>query len=136
MAHPATEGASLAPLLSDPSAPWRSDFLIEHMQGSNTVPTYCGVRTETQKLVRYATGEDELYDLVDDPGELDNVASDPSRADDVARLERRLDELCSPPPPGMDEGMTGGAAALLVGASGAMGIIGFRSTRRRRNRPR
>jgi arylsulfatase A-like enzyme len=134
--HPATEGVSLGPLLSDPSAPWRSDFLIEHMQGTNPVPTYCGVRTETQKFVRYVTGERELYDLAADPGELDNVAADPDHADDVARLERRLDELCVPAPPGMDEGMTAGAAALLVGVSGAMGVAGFRSTRRRRKRPR
>jgi N-acetylglucosamine-6-sulfatase len=29
--HPDTDGRSLVPLLHDPSAPWRSDFLIEHM---------------------------------------------------------------------------------------------------------
>ena len=49
-----------------------SDFLIEHMEGSNPVPSYCGVRTETQKFVRYATGERELYDLSDDPDEMVN----------------------------------------------------------------
>ena len=25
--------------------PWRQDFLIEHMEGRNPVPSYCGVRT-------------------------------------------------------------------------------------------
>ncbi|HEY6566400.1 MAG TPA: sulfatase, partial [Actinomycetota bacterium] len=134
--HPATDGSNLGPLLADPAAPWRSDFLIEHMRGSNPVPTYCGVRTETQKLVRYETGEREFYDLSSDPGELDNIASDPERADTLARLEQRLDELCVPAPPGMDEGMTGEAAVLLVGASGVIGLVGFRSARRRRRHPR
>jgi N-acetylglucosamine-6-sulfatase len=129
--YPATEGASLMPLFADRQAPWRTDFLIEHMEGANPIPTYCGVRTQTQKFVRYVTGERELYDLANDPGELDNVASEPKHAEDVARLGQRLDELCVPAPPGMDAGMTGGAAVLLVGLSCALGMYGFRSARTR-----
>ena len=127
--HPPTDGMSLEPVLEDPAAPWRTDFLIEHMEGFNPVPTYCGVRTQTQKLVRYATGERELYDLTSDPQELDNVVDDPARHDDVVTLQRRLDDLCDPPPPGMDPGAARGAAALLIGLSGAVGVLGFRSSR-------
>jgi N-acetylglucosamine-6-sulfatase len=133
--HPVTDGVSLSPLLHDAAAAWRTDFLIEHMEGSNDVPTYCGVRTETEKFVRYETGERELYDLAADPMELDNVVADPDRMDDFERLGERLDQLCVPPPPGMDPGMTGGAA-LLVGLSGAVGVFGFRSARRLRTDPR
>jgi N-acetylglucosamine-6-sulfatase len=129
--HPETDGQSLVPLLRDPSAPWRSDFLIEHMEGANAVPSYCGVRTETQKFVRYQTGERELYDLADDPYELHNLANDPAHASDVQRLSARLDELCDPPPPGMDAGGSTPAAAAVVGFSGLVGIAGLWVTRRR-----
>jgi hypothetical protein len=33
------------------------------MEGSNPVPTYCAVRTDRYLYARYATGEQELYDL-------------------------------------------------------------------------
>ena len=49
------------------------------MEGRNPVPTYCGVRTETHKYVRYETGERELYDLMLDPEEMDNVVSTPDQ---------------------------------------------------------
>jgi N-acetylglucosamine-6-sulfatase len=130
--HAATDGLSLEPLLRDASAPWRSDFLIEHMEGANPVPTYCGVRTRTQKYVRYATGEREFYDLADDPFEMVNVVDDPTRTRDVSNLAARLDELCDPAPPGMDAGTTGPAAIALVGLSGVIGVVGWRSSRRRR----
>jgi arylsulfatase A-like enzyme len=128
--HPATEGTSLLPLLANPDAPWRTDFLIEHMEGSNPVPTYCGVRTETEKYVRYQTGERELYDLSSDPYEMVNLVDDPSHAFDASRLSQRLNELCDPPPPGMDGGASGPVAIALVGFSGLLGMAGRRSSRR------
>jgi N-acetylglucosamine-6-sulfatase len=133
--HPPTDGASLVPLIADPGSLWRTDFLIEHMEGRNPVPTYCGVRTETHKYVRYATGEHELYDLTLDPAEMDNVVSDPQQDEVLAGLDQRLDELCEPAPPGMDGGGADEAAMLLLGLSGASGVVAFRATRRRR-RPR
>jgi arylsulfatase A-like enzyme len=131
--HPATEGMSMEPLLANPDAPWRTDFLIEHMEGSNPVPSYCGVRTETQKYVRYATGERELYDLSEDPDEMVNLVDDPARSNDVATLDARLDDLCDPPPPGMDEQGGTPAAVALVGVAGASGSAAYLSRRRRRS---
>jgi N-acetylglucosamine-6-sulfatase len=96
---PDAEGHSLIPLLSSPDPPWRTDFLIEHMDGLG-VPTFCAVRNETSTYVAYSTGEEELYDLTIDPYQLDNVASDPGRADQVRELRSRLRVLCDPPPPG------------------------------------
>src|SRR5206468_8561058 len=78
--RPTVDGRSLLPLLQTPDAPWRHDFLIEHMRGTNIVPTYCGVRTENAVYVRYSTGEEELYDLRRDPYELTNEAGDPAEA--------------------------------------------------------
>lgn len=127
--HPATDGMSMKPLLTDGSVPWRNDFLIEHMEGANPVPSYCGVRTRTSKYIRYVTGEREFYDLSEDPYELVDAVDDPARASQVASLDARLDELCDPPPPGMDAGATGAAAVALVAVSGLVGVLGRRSSR-------
>ena len=43
---------------------------------------YTGVRTTRWKYIEYSTGERELYDLVDDPYELQNVADHSSTATD------------------------------------------------------
>jgi hypothetical protein len=38
------------------------------------IPTYRSLRTETSKYIRWlATGEEEVYDLVNDPDELNNL---------------------------------------------------------------
>jgi hypothetical protein len=54
--------------------------------------------------VEYATGEEEMYDLVVDPYELDNLAHNLAHDSVYFQLELQLHdrmvELCSPPPPG------------------------------------
>ena len=69
------EGASFLPLLLDPTAPWRTGFLIEHMasHGGNGVPSYCGFHTKRYVLVRYNGDDGELYDLRRDPWQRDNL---------------------------------------------------------------
>ena len=126
--HPATDGASMLPLLRDPGAPWRRDFLLEHMEGANPVPTFCGVRTQGWKYVRYATGEQELYNLTADPYELQNLAGTAANAAEQAALRRRADVLCSPAPPGLDPNPAATASAwvMIVGAAG-LGLAGRRS---------
>jgi arylsulfatase A-like enzyme len=101
VASPGADGRSLLPVLRDPSAPWRSDVLLEHFQWNSPVPTYCGVVTKTHKLVEYATGERELYDLVADPFELESRDGDPAFAGIEASLHARILARCSPPPPGL-----------------------------------
>ena len=96
------DGRSLLPLLDERTHRWREDFLIEHLEGSNPVPTFCAVRSEAWKYVRYSTGEEELYDLDRDPSELENVASEPSARPKLESLRERLRELCRPAPPGFD----------------------------------
>jgi N-acetylglucosamine-6-sulfatase len=100
------DGRSLVPVLAGRAEAWREDFLIEHLENTNPVPTFCAVRSATAKYVRYATGEEELYDLVADPFELENLAGEPSSRAELSRLRERLRELCVPPPPGFDRGGT------------------------------
>ncbi len=98
---PGVEGRSLVPLLMGSNAPWRSDFLVEHLKDPHTtVPTFCAVRSTQDMFVAYQTGEEELYDLTKDPYELQNRASDPAYASVRSGLLARLRQLCRPPPPG------------------------------------
>ena len=100
-AAPDVEGQSLLPLLTAAATPWRSDILIEHLQdGKNDVPTFCEVRSTRYAYVAYRTGEQELYDLSVDPGQLTNRAADPGMGTTLSQLRARLRALCQPPPPG------------------------------------
>jgi len=96
------DGQSLLGILRGSVAPWRDDFLVEHLRGAPypAMPTYCGVRGSTWKYVFYGTGEDELYDLASDPYELTNRAADPAYRSQVVAMRARLDTLCRPAPPG------------------------------------
>jgi arylsulfatase A-like enzyme len=135
VAAPPTEGSSLLPLLRDPGAPWRTDFLIEHLEGTNPVPTYCAIRSERWKYVRYATGEEELYDLVGDPFELENLSADPARAGVLERLRARLRELCIPPPPGYRDDASSTVPLALLALT-ALVALEVRAGRRRSGRRR
>jgi len=73
---PKAEGRNLLPLLTGTASSWRNRFLIEdRMEPRWAVPAYCGYRGERWKYIQYATGEEELYDLVRDPYELENLAA-------------------------------------------------------------
>jgi arylsulfatase A-like enzyme len=99
---PGVEGESFLDLLQGSSAGWRTDFLIEHVEADNDVPTYCAVRSRRFKYVQYATGEEELYQLAKDPYELNNRArsSGAFLQNKRASMHDRMVELCRPPPPG------------------------------------
>jgi N-acetylglucosamine-6-sulfatase len=94
----AADGISMRPLLTDEASTIRSSVVLEHVQWDTSVPTYCGVRTPGFKFTHYVTGEEELYDLVGDPHELQNVvATRPQKAAELRALTR---SLCQPVPPG------------------------------------
>jgi arylsulfatase A-like enzyme len=121
-----TDGRSLLPILGGAgTAAWRTRFLIEHMKGTNPVPTYCAVRTDRYLFTRYATGERELYDLDADPYEMTDISdSSATRADE---LQGELNHLCDPAPPGYHP-REGAVAAVLL----AIGSIGLGAAARRR----
>ena len=117
---PNTDGASLVPLLRGETVPWRNALLIEHVRGTNPVPTYCAVRTTGRLFVSYETGEHELYDLVADPAEVENLAG--SRPALEARLGTTLRALCDPPPPGFRNG--GGPIVVFVALAATLALAG------------
>lgn len=92
------DGVSMRPLLTDLSSSVRDSVVLEHVQSFPAVPTYCGVRTRSFTFVHYATGEEELYDLIQDPHQLQNVVS--SRPNKAAELRTLTMSLCQPTPPG------------------------------------
>ncbi|MGZ5296339.1 MAG: sulfatase family protein [Actinomycetota bacterium] len=122
-----TDGRSLLPLLGGAGTDgWRTRFLIEHMEGANPVPTYCAMRTDRYLFSRYATGEQELYDLQTDPFELTNAANeDPALTED---LLRDLNELCDPAPPGYHPREGAAAAASLAVLALLLAIATRRAT--------
>jgi N-acetylglucosamine-6-sulfatase len=113
---PGADGRSLVPLLEGRSETWRGALLIEHMRGTNPIPTYCALRTPRYLFVSYETGERELYDLESDPFELRNLTGTEPGIE--ARLDTTLRSLCDPPPPGYRTQMS--LAATLLGLAGVM----------------
>ena len=95
------DGISLEPILRDPSAArGREGVILEHLAKRNDViPTYCGFRTARHVYVRYATGEEELYDLRNDPDQLRNVASEPGSGPLIDTMRSRIQPRCRPPDP-------------------------------------
>jgi uncharacterized sulfatase len=92
------EGRSLVPLLKNPSASWDHPALTQVRRGSpgNFFMGY-SVRTEKWRYTEWDTGTrgTELYNEIDDRGELRNLASDPRHKqtlDEMQRLLRRLSQ--------------------------------------------
>jgi N-acetylglucosamine-6-sulfatase len=85
------DGRSLLPLMrgEEPPFGWRSAVLLEGFVGKGD-RVYEAVRTERYKYVEYGNGEEELYDLQNDPYELENAYEkvDPALVEDLkGRLE-------------------------------------------------
>jgi N-acetylglucosamine-6-sulfatase len=99
------DGRSLVPLLSaDPpsSTNWRSAFLVEWYgyegyeedltANYEGVPPYRAIRTKDRLWVEYPSGEQELYDLREDPDELTSL-HEPAPDDLKEELSSKLDKL-------------------------------------------
>ena len=106
---PGIDGRSLVPLFSAKGIPadWRRSFLIEYTTDIVFPRTlkmgYDAVRNERYKYIRYRElqGMNELYDLQQDPFELENLMTSTSAVDLRRRMEGELDALLgSKQPPG------------------------------------
>ena len=92
----AADGISLLNLLDDGTPLGRDALLETSPVGDSRVPGWWAVRTTDQNplglwhYVEYATGERELYDLDDDPYELENIYGDPSHAAVQSAMAQRL----------------------------------------------
>jgi N-acetylglucosamine-6-sulfatase len=90
------DGRSFVPLLHrNPPRPsrWRSAFLEEAVaSNSSDRPAFEAIRTTTNLWVEYASGERELYNLKEDPYELQSLHNTAS-PDFKRHLARRLDRL-------------------------------------------
>jgi N-acetylglucosamine-6-sulfatase len=95
---PAMDGASQLPVMTGPDRPWTVPVVTEglitdvHRRPGSGVPpglTTSGIRVGGYKLIRYANGDAELYDLMRDPNELTSVWSDP----EYATVRRQLVDL-------------------------------------------
>ncbi len=100
---PATDGASLKPLLDDPDRPWDRPAFTQVARGAPAGPGpdarkggpgFMGrsIRTERHRYTEWDDGERgvQLYDLEADPGELANLADDLEHRALAAELKGRL----------------------------------------------
>ena len=89
------DGRSLMPFAQDPDKTSDRPFLLE----ANSVDDpsigipYRGILTPRYKYIRYRDGEQELYDLVRDPGELRSRHRDPRYRQTLNTLASRLATL-------------------------------------------
>lgn len=84
------EGVSFASLLRNPHAAWNRPALTTYGFNNHSV------RSEAYRYIRYANGDEELYDERADPYEWRNVASDPKLAPVIADLARYLPKQNKP----------------------------------------
>jgi arylsulfatase A-like enzyme len=68
------QGTSFKALLSDPAATWDTPAITTYL------PNNHAVRTEKWRYIRYANGDEELYDHDTDPHEWTNLAKDEKHA--------------------------------------------------------
>lgn len=94
------DGQSVLPLVYGLADDWRSGSLVrwhggddngEYSDAKSWVPPFWEYRTPTYKLIEYATGERELYNLVDDPYEVDNQYDNPVYDDVIDQLHDQLE---------------------------------------------
>jgi N-acetylglucosamine-6-sulfatase len=94
------QGESLLPLLTDSERAWRDSFLVEYTSYEKPMEwlidtSYKAIRSGPWKYIHWIhkEGVDELYNLDDDPYEIDNIIDDPGEAEILAGLKARLAEL-------------------------------------------
>jgi N-acetylglucosamine-6-sulfatase len=87
------DGRSMMPLLTGERGHLPGDDMLMHAVARRDMPTWFAVRTKDYKLIAYESGEVELYDLAQDPLELDNVYGEPDYQRTGVEMRARLIHL-------------------------------------------
>ncbi|HUS87308.1 MAG TPA: sulfatase [Bacteroidales bacterium] len=91
------QGMSLVPLLTGKKSEWRDAIYYHYYEypAVHMVKRHYGVMTERYKLIHFYDDIDEweLYDMAEDPSEMNSVYDDPAYADVREELKARLKEL-------------------------------------------
>jgi arylsulfatase A-like enzyme len=71
----------------------RNSILIEHLWEFDSIPPSEGIRTNEWKYFRYVNDKswEELYNLKNDPGEIDNLAKKPDYQNKIYSFRKKLD---------------------------------------------
>ncbi|RXP46463.1 DUF4976 domain-containing protein [Lutibacter sp. HS1-25] len=89
-------GKSLVPFLNNKNANVERDtILIEHLWEFENIPPSEGVRTKKWKYFRYVNNKsiEELYNLEEDPTEVNNLIADKNYQDVLDNLRNKCNEL-------------------------------------------
>lgn len=99
----AMQGRSLVPLLGGKVPEWPRDFFYGHYfrpswlrTNKDNIPRSEGLRSERWKYVHYFDEKppyEQLFDLREDPHEINNLAGDPGHAETLEVLRRRMGVL-------------------------------------------
>ena len=78
------DGNSISPLLNKKDVAWDKPVLISYGPGN------FAVRQEQWKLIRYADGSEEFYDISKDPKEYTNLSSNPKFQAQISKLQSSI----------------------------------------------
>ena len=106
------DGRSLAPLLKDPKAEWKSTAITGLTSKSGPWSPYISIRNEMGRYLRYKKGQEEFYDTRKDPREWTNLIKDPEYARAIEAMRGAI-----PSPSGMAAPLPG-----LLGTETGSGV--------------
>ncbi len=91
------QGKSLKPLLEGENVPWRDAIYYHYYEFPNEhgVQMHYGIRTNRYKLIHFYKKIDEweLYDLKNDPSEMNNLIDNPNYQSIISDMKKKLNEL-------------------------------------------